>query len=86
MKRGTMLISVIVVLMVGTGLVLYIYCSFKRQADWDEVQKTAIRVNSGLKHETLIALRSKVADLDAALAHYVSGGDRGLVDSGPRAR
>jgi hypothetical protein len=74
MKRGNMLISAIVVLMVGAGLALYGYYSFKRQADWDDVQKTAIRVDSGLKHETLIALRSKVADLDAALAHYVGEG------------
>lgn len=40
------------------------------------MQRAATRVDSGLRHETLIALRSKVADLDAALAHYVAGGDR----------
>lgn len=72
MRNGFLLITFVV--MVGVGLALYGYYYLRRQADWDEVQKAAIRVDSGLRHETLIALRSKVADLDAALTHYVDGG------------
>jgi hypothetical protein len=58
------------VIVLATALV--VACSSKpsRDADWEEVQKAATRVESGLRHETLIALRSKVADLDAAVANY----------------
>jgi hypothetical protein len=72
MKTSNLLISIVIVVL-GAGLGLYGYHYFKRQADWDDVQKAAIRVDSGLRHETLITLRSKVADLDAALTHYVDG-------------
>jgi hypothetical protein len=72
MKTSNILISLVV--MVGAILAIFGYYYLKRQADWDEVQKVAIRVDSGIRHETLIALRSKVADLDAALTHYVDGG------------
>jgi hypothetical protein len=72
MKTSNILIAVVV--MVGAILAIFWHHYFKRQADWDEVQKTAIRVDSGLRHETLIALRSKVADLDAALTYYVDRG------------
>jgi len=71
-KTSNILISVVV--MVGAILAIFGHYYVKRQADWDEVQKAAIGVDSGLRHETLIALRSKVADLDAALTHYVDGG------------
>src|SRR5690349_12791235 len=39
--------------------VLSVGCSSRpsSDADWEEVQKAATRVESGLKHETLIALR-----------------------------
>jgi hypothetical protein len=47
---------------------------WRNQADWNEVEVASIRVNSGLKHETLIALKSKFADLDAALTRYVANG------------
>ena len=72
MKTSTILIALVV--MVGVILAIFGYYYFKRQADWDEVRKAANTVDSGLRHETLIALRSKVADLDAALTHYVDGG------------
>lgn len=74
MKIGNVLTLIAAVVVIGVALAAYGYYCFKRQADWDDVQKAAIRVDSGLRHETLIALRSKVADLDAALAHYVGGG------------
>jgi hypothetical protein len=59
--------ALIVLLFLGSG------CSSKSSADsdWEEVQKAATRVESGIRLETLIALRSKVADLDAAVANYV---------------
>jgi hypothetical protein len=59
-------------LVIVLATVLVVACSSKssRDADWEEVQKAATRVESGLRHETLIALRSKVADLDAAVANY----------------
>lgn len=72
MKTSNILIALVVI--VGANLAIFGYYYFKRQADWDEVKRAAIRVDSGLRHETLIALRSKVADLDAALTHYVDGG------------
>lgn len=72
MKTSNILFALVV--MVGAILAVFGYYYFKRQADWDEVKRAAIRVDSGLRHETLIALRSKVADLDAALTHYVEGG------------
>jgi hypothetical protein len=76
MNRRTGLSLGGVALMVGAGLALYAVYSFKRQMDWDEVQTAAIRVDSGLRHETLIALRSRVADLDAALTHYITNSSR----------
>src|SRR5258708_512126 len=76
MNRRTGSSLVAVVLMVGAGLALYAFYSFKRQTDWDEVQTAAIRVDSGLRHETSIALRSRVADLDAALTRYVTNSSR----------
>jgi hypothetical protein len=59
-------------LVIVLATVLVVACSSKtsRDADWEEVQKVATRVESGLRHETLIALRSKVADLDAAISNY----------------
>jgi hypothetical protein len=76
MKTQNRIAIIVAVLMCTVGLALYGYYYLKHQADWDEVQKTAIRVDSGLRHETLIALRSKVADLDAVLIHYVDGSGR----------
>jgi hypothetical protein len=77
MKPGNILLLIAAMVMIGVGLADYGHYYFKRQADWEEVQNAAIRVDSGLRHEALIALRSKVADLDAALTHYVGdGGDR----------
>jgi hypothetical protein len=75
MKTSNSLLAVVVVL--SAVLAVWAHSYFRRQSDWDEVLKIAIRVDSGLKHESLIALRSKVADLDAALTHYVD-------DSGTR--
>jgi hypothetical protein len=65
--------DILILGMAGAILLLCGHYYFERQSDWDEVQKTAIRVDSGLRHESLVALRSKVADLDAALTHYVDG-------------
>lgn len=65
LQRWSMLIIV-------AALGIAVACSSKssRDADWEEVLKAATRVESGLRHEALIALRSKVADLDAAVANY----------------
>ena len=43
MKTSNILISVVV--MIGAILAIFWHHYFKRQADWDEVQKTAIRVS-----------------------------------------
>jgi len=72
MKTSNILLAVLV--MVGAILAIFGHYYFKRQADWVNVQKAAIGVDSSLRNEPLIALRPKVADLDAALTHYVDGG------------
>jgi hypothetical protein len=56
----------------------YGYDCLRSRVDWEDVQKAAFRVDSGLRHETLILLRFKVADLDAALSHYVAAGAIGV--------
>ena len=71
-KSSSILIAV--VLMVGTILAIFGHYYSKRQADWVEVQKAANTVDSGLRNEPLIALRPKVANLNAALTHYIDGG------------
>ena len=72
MKTSNILIALVV--MIGAMLAIFRHYYFKRQTDWVDVQKAAIRVSSSLRSEPLIALRSKLADLDAALTHYVDGG------------
>jgi hypothetical protein len=74
MKVHHALVALIAVTLVGVGLAWYGYDYLRRSADWEDVQKAAFRLDSGLRYETLILLRSKVADLDAALTHYVAGG------------
>jgi hypothetical protein len=71
MKFRSILVVIVAVAGVGGGLAFYVHHRLKHQADWDEVQKEATRVDAGLRHESLIALRSRVADLDAALSGYV---------------
>ena len=67
-------VLLIVSVMIGSmAIAWYGYGYIRDRADWEEVRKAALRVDSGLRHETLIALRSKVADLDAALTNYVAG-------------
>ena len=73
MRVHHVLVAVIAVTIIGAGLAWYGYDYLRSRADWEDVQKAAFRVDSGLRHETLILLRSKVADLDAALSHYVTG-------------
>ena len=57
-----------------TGIAVWRY-TFASEVGWQEVQNAAIRVDSGLKHESLIALRTRLADLDATLARYVRADD-----------
>src|SRR5580700_3450554 len=71
MKFRSILVGIVAVAGAVGGLAFYVHHQLRHQADWDEVQKEAIRVNAGLRHESLIALRSRVADLDAALSGYV---------------
>jgi len=71
LKAPSILVGIVAVAGIGGGLAFYVHHQLKHQADWDEVQKEAIRVDAGLRHESLLALRSRVADLDAALSGYV---------------
>jgi hypothetical protein len=49
---------------------LFLITFSSSNSDWEKVREIATRVESGLRHEGLIALRSKVADLDAAVMTY----------------
>jgi hypothetical protein len=71
MKFRSILVGIVAVAGAGGGLAFYVHHQLRHQADWDEVQKEAIRVNAGLRHESLLALRSRIADLDAAISGYV---------------
>jgi hypothetical protein len=51
------------------GFVLY-----RRAADWEEVERSAMRLEAGFRHEAVIMVRSKMADLDAAVNRYVQRG------------
>jgi hypothetical protein len=70
-KVRSIFVGIVAVAGVGGGLAFYVHHQLRHQADWDEVQKEAIRVDAGLRHESLLALRSRVADLDAAISGYV---------------
>ena len=54
MKTSNILIALVV--MVGAILAIFRHYYFKRQADWVDVQNAANTVDSGVRHETLIAL------------------------------
>jgi hypothetical protein len=60
-------VGVAVCLIIG-GVFLYTYESDKTA--WDEVQSKLIRLDSGLEYESIIQLRSKLADADAASKEY----------------
>jgi hypothetical protein len=51
-------------------------CFLKYRADvaaWDQVQNSLVRLHSGFQYESVIALRSHLADTDAALRLYRTG-------------
>jgi hypothetical protein len=79
-KRGIWILLFALVMLGAIGW--YAKRSLDRRNNWEEVSKAAARVESGIRHETLIALRSKVADLDAAVNNYARL--EGLRDSSNR--
>lgn len=52
------------------GALLYAYESDKTA--WDEVQSKLIRLESGLEYDSILQLRSKLADADAASKEYIA--------------
>lgn len=68
MRRGIWFLLFALVVLAAIGW--YAKSGLDRRNDWEEVSRAAARVESGVRHETLIALRSKVADLDAAVNNY----------------
>jgi hypothetical protein len=57
-----------VLCLIVSGALLYTYESDKTA--WDEVQSKLIRLDSGLEYESILQLRSKLADADAASKEY----------------
>src|SRR5689334_275854 len=78
MERRVLVVPVLVMVLTFAW---YAKRSLDRRHNWEEVRKAATRVESGIRHETLIALRSKVADLDAAVNNFarLEGSDDGRV-------
>ena len=50
---------------------LVILSCARRDLEWAEVERPLIRLESSLRHEPIFAVRSKIADLDAAVNWYV---------------
>jgi hypothetical protein len=59
-----------VVMLIVAGC-LYKYAS--DVAEWRKVQDALVRLQSGIKYESVLALRSKLADADAAIEEFRSG-------------
>jgi hypothetical protein len=68
MKTSSAVAIAAVLLALGSAL-------YKCQVDnsaWQQADESLIRLRSGIQFETLIQLRSKLADADAALSYYTS--------------
>jgi hypothetical protein len=66
--RKTGVITAIVVTVILIGCYKYI----SDESAWSKVEESVIRVQSGLQYESLLLLRSKLADADAAIHDYSS--------------
>lgn len=59
---------VVAIAFVALSSVLYKY--FSDKTAWEKIQTELVRLHSGLEFESIIALRSRIADTDAALKMY----------------
>jgi hypothetical protein len=64
------LIAVAAIVFIALGSVLYKYYSDKTA--WEKIQSELVRLQSGLEFESVIALRSRIADTDAVLKMYTT--------------
>lgn len=55
-----------------TVLILASYECIADESAWNKVDESVIRVQSGLQYESLLLLRSRLADADAAIRYYSS--------------
>jgi hypothetical protein len=65
---GLLFLLLVVLLLVG----LYVHQHNKLQSAWESVAQAAVRLESSIQYEPVIVLRTKMAELDAALKHYKS--------------
>lgn len=68
--------SLFVLILIGTLLVAVLWAAlYKYRTDktaWQEVQRALVRLQSGFQFESVIALRSHLADADSALKLYLA--------------
>ncbi len=77
MKRTAWIVAVSVAL-IGGGLVSGERAI--RNAQWAEVTNSIINVAVGIRHQPIITLRSKIAELDASLTRYVYADPRRVTE------